>query len=264
MLTYPDFDPIALSLGPLKVRWYGLMYLVGFVGGWFVLRARARRLRLDWTEDQLSDLLFHVALGVVLGGRAGYILFYNFGAFQHDPLLLFRVWEGGMSFHGGLLGVLGAMLWHARSTGRAFFELTDLIAPAVPIGLGAGRLGNFINGELWGKASDAPWAFLVDGVPRHPTQLYELGLEGITLFTVLWFYGAKPRPTMAISGLFAILYGAFRCLVELWRLPDAHIGYLDGDWITMGMVLSWPLIAVGVVLMGLAHREPRFPKLRST
>ena len=256
MLTYPEFDPVALSLGPFKVRWYGVMYLIGFAGGWWAARSRVRDLALAWTDDQVSDLLFFVALGVVLGGRVGYVLFYNFGAFLDDPLMLLRVWEGGMSFHGGLLGVLAAVLWHGRSTGRGFFELTDFVAPVVPIGLGAGRLGNFINGELWGKATDVTWAFLVDGVPRHPTQLYELILEGVVMFTVLMWYGRRPRPTMAISGLFAVMYGAFRCLVELWRLPDAHIGYLDGRWVTMGMVLSLPLIAVGALLMHLAHRTP--------
>jgi len=254
VLTFPDFDPVALSLGPLKVRWYGLMYLIGFIGGWWALRVRVRRLALDWTDDQVSDLLFHGALGVVLGGRAGYVLFYNFDAFLADPLLLVRVWEGGMSFHGGLLGVLAALWVHARNAKRSFFELVDLVAPVVPIGLGAGRLGNFINGELWGKATDVPWAFLVDGVPRHPTQLYELMLEGVVLFAVLMWYGDKRRPLMAVSGLFAMLYAAFRSLVELWRLPDAHIGYLDGHWITMGMVLSLPLFVVGAVLWWKAHQ----------
>jgi phosphatidylglycerol:prolipoprotein diacylglycerol transferase len=256
VLTFPEIDPVALSLGPLKVRWYGLMYLVGFVGGWWFALRRARSLELDWNDDQVSDLLFYTALGVVLGGRVGYVLFYNFSAFLADPLLLLRVWEGGMSFHGGLLGVLAAMLWYGRRSGRGFFELTDFIAPVVPIGLGAGRLGNFINGELWGKATDVPWAFVVEGVARHPTQLYELLLEGVVMFAVLMWYARKPRPVMAVSGLFAMMYAAFRSLVELWRLPDAHIGYLDGHWITMGMVLSLPLFAVGITLWHLAHRAP--------
>jgi phosphatidylglycerol:prolipoprotein diacylglycerol transferase len=256
VLTFPEIDPVALSLGPLKVRWYGLMYLIGFVGGWWAMRVRVRQLALDWTDDQLSDLLFYAALGVVLGGRVGYVLFYDFGSFLADPLLLLRVWEGGMSFHGGLLGVLLAMWLYGRSSRRGFFALTDLIAPVVPIGLGAGRLGNFINGELWGKATDVPWAFVVDGVARHPTQLYELLLEGVVMFAVLMWYGRRPRPLMAISGLFAMLYAAFRSLVELWRLPDAHIGYLDGHWITMGMVLSLPLFAVGAALWHMAHRAP--------
>ncbi len=264
MLTYPHFDPIAIELGTwtlpligtahLAVRWYGLMYIIGFVGGWWFTRKRARALGWGWSDEQVSDLVFWCALGVVLGGRSGYVLFYNFASFLADPLLLLRVWEGGMSFHGGLLGVIIAMLWYGRTIGRGFFELMDLIAPVVPIGLGAGRLGNFINGELWGKATDVPWGFYVDGAVRHPTQLYELMLEGVVLFSVLMWYGRKPRPTMAVSGLFALLYGAFRCLVELWRLPDAHLGYLYGDWLTMGMLLSLPLMAFGAFLLWAAHR----------
>jgi phosphatidylglycerol:prolipoprotein diacylglycerol transferase len=264
VLTYPHFDPIAIDLGVwnlpligsahLAVRWYGLMYIIGFVGGWWVLKRRVQRLALDWTDEQVSDLVFWVALGVVLGGRTGYILFYNFAAFRADPLLLLRVWEGGMSFHGGLLGVVLAMLWYGREAQRRFWELMDFVAPAVPIGLGAGRLGNFINGELWGKATDLPWAFYFDGAARHPTQLYELALEGVTLFLALNWYARKPRPTMAVSGLFALLYGSFRSVVELWRMPDAHIGYLYGDWLTEGMLLSLPLMAVGAFLLWSAHR----------
>ena len=264
MLTYPNFDPIAIDLGVwnlplfgtahLAVRWYGLMYIVGFVGGWWVLKQRARRLRLGWDDEQVSDLVFWVALGVVLGGRSGYVLFYNFGAFLDDPLLLLRVWEGGMSFHGGLLGVIVAMLWYGRSQQRGFWELMDFVAPAVPIGLGAGRLGNFINGELWGKATDVPWAFYAEGATRHPTQLYQLCFEGIVLFVALNWYGRKPRPLRAVSGMFALLYGTFRCFVEIWRMPDAHIGYLVGGWLTMGMLLSLPLIAYGAWLLWSAHQ----------
>ena len=255
MLNYPGFDPVALSLGPLKIRWYGLMYLIGFVGSWWLLRRRVRVLQLAWTEDQVSDLVFYAALGVVLGGRVGYVLFYNFAAFRADPLLLLRIWEGGMSFHGGLLGVLVALAWYGRSAKRGFFELTDLIAPVVPIGLGAGRLGNFINGELWGKPTDVPWAFVVDGVARHATQLYELALEGVLLFAVLNLFAARRPPAMAVSGLFALLYGAFRCVSELWRLPDVQIGYLYGGWLTMGMLLSIPLMLLGATLLALAYRR---------
>ena len=264
MLTYPGFDPIALDLGVwnlpgigsahLAVRWYGLMYLIGFVGGWWVLRRRAAARPLGWSDEQVADLVFHAALGVVLGGRVGYILIYNFAAFLADPSLLLRVWEGGMSFHGGLLGVLVAMWWYGRREQRGFFALTDFIAPAVPIGLGAGRLGNFINGELWGKAADVPWALVVAGVPRHATQLYELALEGVVLFTVLNLYARRPRPTMAVSGLFALLYGAFRCCAEVWRMPDEQLGYLYGGWLTMGILLSVPLMLVGATLLALAYR----------
>ena len=264
MLTYPHFDPIAIDLGVwnlpligsahLAVRWYGLMYIIGFVGGWWLLRQRARQQQLGWSDDQVSDLVFYTALGVVLGGRAGYVLFYNFGAFLADPLLLLRVWEGGMSFHGGLLGVMLAMLWYGRSERRAFWTLMDFIAPVVPIGLGAGRVGNFINGELWGKATDVPWGFYAEGATRHATQLYELALEGFVLFAALNWYTRKPRPVMAVSGLFALLYGAFRCLVEFWRMPDAHIGYLYGDWLTMGMLLSLPVMAIGALMLRQAHQ----------
>jgi phosphatidylglycerol:prolipoprotein diacylglycerol transferase len=266
VLTYPNFDPIAIDLGVwnlpligsahLAVRWYGLMYIIGFVGGWWLLRQRARKQKLGWDDEQVSDLVFYVALGVVLGGRSGYVLFYNFGAFLADPLLLLRVWEGGMSFHGGLLGVMIAMLWYGRSTGRGFWPLMDFIAPVVPIGLGAGRVGNFINGELWGKATDLPWGFVVDGAVRHPTQIYQFLLEGVAMFAVLNWYARNPRPVMAMSGLFAMLYGAFRCLVELWRLPDAHIGYLYDGWLTMGMLLSLPLIAIGAFMFWRAHQPP--------
>jgi len=264
VLTYPAFDPIAIELGTwtlpligtahLAVRWYGLMYIIGFVGGWWCLRQQVRRLKLDWTDEQVSDLVFWVALGVVLGGRTGYVLFYNFASFLADPLLLLRVWEGGMSFHGGMLGVVIAMLWYGRDQQRPFWSLMDFVAPVVPIGLGAGRVGNFINGELWGKATDLPWGFHVDGAVRHPTQLYELLLEGVVLFTVLTWFARKPRPVMAVSGLFGLMYGSFRCIVELWRMPDAHIGYLYGGWLTMGMLLSLPLIAFGAYLMRRAYR----------
>ncbi|HWP95009.1 MAG TPA: prolipoprotein diacylglyceryl transferase [Gammaproteobacteria bacterium] len=256
MIQFPNFDPVAVSIGPVKIHWYGIMYLVGFVGGFLLARLRIRRLGLDWTGEQLSDLLFYTALGVVLGGRLGYVLFYNLPVFLGDPLMVFRVWEGGMSFHGGLLGVLVAMWLYARHSGRGFFELTDFIAPVVPVGLGAGRLGNFINGELWGKVTDVPWAVVYDGLPRHPSQLYELLLEGVVMFVVLWFYAAKPRPRCAVSGLFALLYGVFRCAVEFVRVPDAHIGYLAFGWLTMGQLLSLPLVVLGIVLLVHAYRQP--------
>ena len=202
MLTFPEIDPIALELGPLKVRWYGLMYLVGFAGGWWLGRRRAKHPGSGWKPLEVDDLLFYVALGVVLGGRVGYTLFYNLPAFLHDPLVLLRVWEGGMSFHGGLLGVLTALWLFGRKYGRGFFSITDFTAPLIPIGLFSGRLGNFINGELWGAPTEVPWAMIFPGagpLPRHPTQLYEAALEGIALFLILWLYSARPRPTMAVS-----------------------------------------------------------------
>ena len=257
MFEYTGFDPVALQIGPLAIRWYGLMYLIGFVGGWWLARVRARRPDTACTPEQVDDLLFYVALGVILGGRVGYMLFYGWAQIAENPLSILRIWEGGMSFHGGFLGVLLAVWLFARKVGERFWDVVDLVAPVVPIGLGAGRIGNFINGELWGAPTDLPWAFVVNGVARHPSMLYEAILEGLVLFTVLWVYSSKPRPTMAVSGMFALLYGLFRCAVEFVRLPDAHIGYLAFGWLTMGHVLTLPMIAVGVILLWLAYRRPQ-------
>lgn len=259
MLTYPNIDPAAIRVGDFAIHWYGLMYLIGFVGGWWLGRVRAQRPDSGWNPAEIGDLLFYVALGVVLGGRVGYVLFYNFGLFLEDPLMLFRIWQGGMSFHGGLLGVLFGMWLYGRRTNRRFFEVTDFIAPLIPIGLGAGRIGNFINGELWGRPTDLPWGMVfpfVDDQPRHPSMLYEALLEGLVLFAILWVYSSRPRPTMAVSGLFLICYGAFRVAVEFVRQPDAHIGYLAFDWLTMGHILSVPMILCGIVFMWWAYRNP--------
>ncbi|BCX81002.1 phosphatidylglycerol---prolipoprotein diacylglyceryl transferase [Methylomarinovum caldicuralii] len=256
MLPYPRIDPVAVQLGPLKVHWYGLMYVFGLLGAWWL--ARWRGPRFGWRKEEIDDLVYYAAFGVVLGGRTGYMLFYNLPTLLHDPLSFFRVWEGGMSFHGGLLGVLAAVALFARKYGRAFWEVTDFIAPFVPIGLFFGRIGNFINGELWGKVSDVPWSmvFPTGGpLPRHPSQLYEASLEGIALFAILWWYSAKPRPRMAVSGLFLLGYGVFRFLVEFIREPDAHIGYLAFGWVTMGQVLSLPMIVAGTLLLWWAHRR---------
>ncbi len=261
MLKFPNIDPVAIGFGPLQVHWYGLMYLVGFVGGWWLGRRRARQPRWDWKPEQVDDLVFYAAMGVVLGGRIGYVLFYNFPTFLQDFWMLFRIWEGGMSFHGGLLGVLVALGLFAGRHGYRYFEVVDFVAPLVPIGLGAGRIGNFINAELWGQPTDLPWGIVFPGagdMPRHPSQLYEFLLEGVVLFAILWWFSSRPRPTMAISGLFALCYGLFRFLVEFVREPDAHLGYLAFDWLTMGQVLSLPLIAVGATLLALAYgRQPR-------
>jgi phosphatidylglycerol---prolipoprotein diacylglyceryl transferase len=262
MLVHPDFDPVAFSLGPLQVRWYGLMYLFGFLAGWALGRYRARQPNSTWQPQQVDDLLFYIALGVILGGRIGYVLFYSFDALLGDPLLLIRIWEGGMSFHGGLLGVLAAMVLYARKLGRGFFEITDFIAPLIPPGLFFGRIGNFINGELWGRVSDVPWAMVfhtpgAGELPRHPSQLYQAALEGLALFLILWLYSARPRPTMAVSGLFLIGYGMFRVLVEFMREPDAHLGYLAFGWLTMGQLLSLPMLLFGGWLMATAHRQAR-------
>jgi phosphatidylglycerol---prolipoprotein diacylglyceryl transferase len=254
MIPYPDIDPIAIQLGPLAIRWYGLMYILAFGTAWFLGRRRAREAGSGWTPQQVDDLIFYGALGVIIGGRLGSILFYNFDAWTRDPVMLLRVWEGGMSFHGGLIGVVIAVWLYGRKLGREFFAITDFISPLAPLGLAFGRIGNFINGELWGKPTDVPWAMIVNGVPRHASQLYQAALEGVTLFLILWFFSARRPPRMAVTGMFALGYGVFRFLVEFVRMPDAHIGYLAFGWLTMGQLLSLPLVGLGSVLLWLAYR----------
>jgi len=260
MLVHPEIDPVALQIGPLAVRWYGLTYLAGFAAGWWLGRVRARNPAFGWTAEEVNDLVFYIALGIVLGGRVGYVLFYGFEAWLADPLVLIRVWEGGMSFHGGLIGVLVAMALFGRRTGRRFFVVTDFIAPLIPPGLGFGRIGNFINGELWGRATDLPWGMQFHGygagdMPRHPSQLYEALLEGLALFAILWLFSARPRPVMAVSGLFLLCYGSFRMAVEFVREPDQHLGFMALDWVTMGHVLSLPMLFFGALFMYLAYRS---------
>jgi phosphatidylglycerol:prolipoprotein diacylglycerol transferase len=268
VFTYPQIDPVAIHIpiefdlpligthvGPLGIRWYGLMYLIGFAAAWWLGRRRTRRADSPLTGAQMDDLVFYGALGVILGGRIGYMLFYGTDQIAENPAALFRIWEGGMSFHGGLLGVIAAMAFCASRMKLAYVPLMDFIAPLVPIGLGAGRIGNFINGELWGKPTDVPWAMIVDGVPRHPSQLYEAGLEGLLLFVILWTFSGRPRPVGAVSGLFLLLYGIFRFAVEFVRLPDQPPGYLAFGWFTMGQLLSVPMLAGGLLLLALAYRR---------
>ena len=270
MLTYPDIDPIAFGVGPPQVRWYGLMYLGGFLLGWLGARARAKRPESPISPALVDDLVFYVVLGVILGGRVGYMLFYNLGSLIENPLNLIKVWEGGMSFHGGLLGVIVALGLFARRVKQPYFVMTDFIATWVTPGLGLGRIGNFINGELWGAETnpDAFWAVIVDGVPRHATQLYEAVLEGLCLFLILWGFSLRPRPIRAVTGLFLVCYGIFRVTIEFVRLPDQHLneaadGYLAFGWLTMGQVLSIPMILVGIVLLWLAYRADSFIERRA-
>ena len=283
-MTYlHQIDPITLSLGPLKIHWYGLMYLLAFASAWWLGRQRILAGRLPGVDmNGLSDLAFYGMLGVVLGGRIGYILFYSFGAFLDNPLMIFKVWEGGMSFHGGLLGVMAAALWWTRRQKLHFFDTMDFVAPLVPAGLGFGRIGNFIGAELWGKYTQAGWGVIfpstdpnvlklglnaaqlqaqyaagaLDEFARHPSQLYQAFLEGLVMFCVLWWFSRKPRPRYAVSGMFALLYGVFRFVVEFVRVPDEGLGYLAFGWLTMGQLLSLPLIALGLFLFWLSRRSP--------
>lgn len=261
MWHYPNINPIALQIGFIKIRWYGLMYLIGLLAAWVLLLYRSKkRPELNWTPDQISDLIFYGALGVVLGGRIGYMLFYDFSGLLHDPIMLFKTWDGGMSFHGGLLGVIISMWLYSRKINKSFITIMDFIAPVVPIGLAAGRIGNFINGELWGKITDVPWAmvFPTGGpYPRHPSQLYEFALEGVLLFLILWFYSRKPRPAFAVSGLFLLGYGSARFICEFFRVPDVQLGYLALGWVTMGQILSFPMILGGIGLLLYAYRKKK-------
>ena len=265
MLPYPQIDPVALAIGPLKIHWYGLMYLIGIGAAWLILSGRLNRFDPTWTKEKLSDLVFWVAMGVIVGGRLGYVLFYDLSAYIANPLLIFEVWKGGMAFHGGLIGVMLATWWFGKRNNKSFFQIMDFIAPVVPIGLGAGRIGNFINAELWGKASDVPWAMIFPTDPqqlaRHPSQLYQFALEGVALFLILWLYSRKPRPTMAVSGMFALFYGIFRFIVEFVRVPDAQLGYLAFGWVTMGQILCIPMILGGLLLIWWAYqRDPAVQK----
>jgi phosphatidylglycerol:prolipoprotein diacylglycerol transferase len=261
VLVHPNFDPVAIHLGPVAVRWYGLMYLVGFGMAFWLGRRRIKR-----TKDSrvsyalLDDLLFYIVLGVVLGGRLGYVLFYKPRYyFLENPLDIPAVWHGGMSFHGGFLGVLLAVWWVARKHKLRWLELTDFVAPLIPLGLAAGRLGNFINGELPGRITSVPWGMVFQGagpLPRHPSQLYQFALEGVLLFVILWIYSARPRPVGAVSAAFLIGYGTLRFAVEFFREPDDFLGLLALN-LSMGQWLSLPMIVVGIGMMIWAWRRPQ-------
>jgi phosphatidylglycerol---prolipoprotein diacylglyceryl transferase len=259
MLSYPGFDPVAVSLGPLRVRWYGLMYVVGFLAAWWLARRRAREPISTWTPVEVDDLVFYAVFGVILGGRIGWLMFYGQQALAEDPSYWYKIWLGGMSFHGGLIGVLVALAALAWRRQRNFGDVLDFTAPLPALGFAAGRIGNFINGELWGKPTHVAWGFAVhapDGTTQvlHPSQLYEACLEGLLLFAVLWWFTSQPRPRWAASGLFLAGYGSLRILIEFVRVPDVQLGYLAGGWLTMGMLLSLPMVLAGLGMLAYAYR----------
>ncbi|MEQ9004216.1 MAG: prolipoprotein diacylglyceryl transferase [Pseudomonadales bacterium] len=269
---YPDIDPIIFSLGPLALRWYGLAYLAAFVLCWWLGARRADRPGSGWDRQAVGDMVFYGAVGAVLGGRLGYTLFYAFEQVARDPLFLLRIWEGGMSFHGGLIGCLVGLAWFGRSTGRSFFQVADFAAPLVPLGLGLGRLGNFANTELPGRPTDSVFGLVypcsADAIQainpictgafetfaRHPSPLYQAFAEGLVLFVVVWLYSARPRAVGAVSGMFLTAYGVLRFCTELFRTPDAHLGFVALDWLTMGQLLSLPMVIVGILLLARARR----------
>ncbi len=254
MIVLPEIDPVAFSIGPLQIRWYGMMYLIGFAAAFVLGMKRASKKNSSITPEQFQQLLVYCIVGIIAGARFGYILFYNPSLLIRDPVAVFRVWHGGMSFHGGLLGIVAAGLVFARRHNLKKMALGDFLAPLAPPGLLAGRIGNFINGELWGRPSDLPWAMVfpdpeAGGLPRHPSQLYQALLEGAVLFFILWFFSKKARTPGAVFGLFLLLYGCFRFLVEFFRQPDIHLGFVAFDFLTMGQILSLPMIAAGVYLV---------------
>ena len=255
MFIFPEIDPVIFALGPLKIRWYGLMYVLAFLFAWWLAKRRSQRADTPVSPQQVDDLIFNGMLGVIIGGRVGYCLVYGWQDLISDPLYLFKITQGGMSFHGGLAGVMIAMWLFGRKLGKTMWQITDFVAPIVPLGLGFGRIGNFINGELWGKATDVPWGVLYRGQTLHPSQLYEALLEGFALFVILWIYSSRPRPYLAVSGMFLLLYGIFRFFIEFYRVPDAHLEYLALGWVTMGQILSVPMIIIGGAMLLMAYRS---------
>ena len=259
MFIYHKIDPIAFHLGPVPVHWYGIMYLVGFAAVWLLARCRIKQPQWsDWKITQVSDIVFYGALGAILGGRIGYTWVYNMAGFLQHPLVIVKIWQGGMSFHGGLFGVAVAWYFYSLHIKKPYFAITDFIAPFAPIGLGAGRLGNFINGELWGRVTTVPWGVVYPNagpLPRHPSEIYEFLLEGVLLFIIMWFYSRKPKPYRAVTAMFLLGYGVLRFIAEFFRQPDPQLGFIAWGWLTMGQLLSFIMIVLGVALMTMAYRN---------
>ena len=258
MIMHPNIDPVAIHIGPLSIHWYGIAYLVAFLLFWWLGTIRAKRPDSPFTQEEIGDLLFYGAMGVVLGGRLGYVVFYNLTYYLQNPASIFHVWDGGMSFHGGLIGVLTALWIYGRKKGSSFFRTMDFVAPLTPPGFFVGRIANFVNQELWGRPTDMPWGVVfprLDDIPRHPSQLYEATLEGFVLFVILWIYSRKPRATGRVSALFLIFYGLFRIVVEFFREPDRQIGFVAFGWLTKGHLLSIPMVLAGLLLFWWAGRN---------
>ena len=253
-MLYPVIDPVAINLGPIKIYWYAISYLVGIGFVWLSLVYRNRHYNSGYSDDHLSDLVFYSVLGVLLGGRLGYMLFYGFENLIENPVSALKIWQGGMSFHGGLLGVILGVWYFSYKTQREFIVVTDFIAPSIPLALGCGRIGNFINTALPGRITEVPWAFVFpDGLARHPSSLYQAFTEGLLLFGLLWLFASLSRPKMAVSGAFLVSYGLLRITTEFFREPDAHIGYVHSDLITVGQLLCMPMVLIGTIMLAVSY-----------
>lgn len=263
MLTYPHIEKIAMQIGPVKIYWYGIMYLLGFASAWILATLRAKKLNYNWNSETISDFIFYCAVGVILGGRIGYILFYEFNAFLDNPLFIFKIWLGGMSFHGGFIGLIISLFFFAHKNKLSFLTILDFTAPLAPLGIAFGRIGNFINAECVGRITTVPWGMIFPDsglFPRHPSQLYESLFEGILLFIILWIYSAKPRNRGTVCSLFILLYGICRFGCEFFRSPDQHIGFIAFNWLTLGQLLSLPMIIIGIIMLIFFSYQPLSPK----
>ena len=265
MIPFPVIDPVAFEIGPLRVHWYGLAYLAGLFGAVILGKYRADQMKSPISRVMVTDIVVHAAFGAIIGGRLGYALFYDLGHMLASPLDIVKIWEGGMSFHGGFAGALVGLWLYAYRKHLAFFQVTDFVAPLIAVGLFFGRIANFVNQELWGRPTDLPWGIVFpfdpDQLARHPSQLYEAALEGLLLFTILWLYSREPRKVGAVSGLFLVCYGTFRFLVEFVREPDVGLGFIIANWVTMGQLLSTPLIIAGIAIWVAANRNYFNPKV---